>query len=96
MRDNGAQTASATFGLTIVARLVITTTSLPNGIVGNSYAATLTASGGATPATMSVTGLPPGLSFSQALPTPIANCAQFPTGFVPFTSVAYVSAPNAA
>ena len=44
--------------------LVITTTSLPSGTVGEPYSATLAASGGGTPYRWSATGLPGGLTLN--------------------------------
>jgi len=43
----------------------ITTTTLPDAMEGVSYSATIEATGGATPYTWSVSGLPSGLSWSQ-------------------------------
>jgi len=48
------------------AALTITTTSLSNGIVGSSYSASITGSGGTTPYTYSASGLPSGLSISSS------------------------------
>ena len=58
-------TAYATLSITINV-LTITTTSLPTGNVGTSYTATLTATGGTTPYTWSISqgSLPPGLSLA--------------------------------
>jgi len=69
--DSGSpvQTASVNLTLTVVtAPLVISTTSLPNGIVGVAYSATLVARGGATPFIWSLTAgtLPTGLSLNPA------------------------------
>ena len=44
---------------------VISTTSLPNGVVGGSYSATVIAAGGTAPYTWSATGLPAGLSINS-------------------------------
>jgi large repetitive protein len=44
----------------------VTTTSLPNATVGQSYSATLAASGGVTPYTWSETGLPAGLTLNSS------------------------------
>ena len=62
------QTSSRTLSITIATSLQITTTSLPNGVVGNSYAATLTASGGLTPYTWALISgaLPSGLTLSAS------------------------------
>jgi len=64
--DTSQQTATAQFALTIIPKLVITTTALPPVIVGASYNVTLTATGGVTPYTWSVTGLPAGLSLNAS------------------------------
>ncbi len=48
------------------ATLAITTTSLQNGIVGQSYSQTVTASGGITPYSFSAKGLPPNLTMSTS------------------------------
>jgi hypothetical protein len=63
------QTASASLAITIhpaPAALVVTTTSLPNAVVGAPYAATLAAGGGAQPYAWSLTGgfLPPGVTLA--------------------------------
>jgi hypothetical protein len=59
-------TATANLTLTVIAPPSITTTSLPGGVVGASYNATLNASGGTTPYTWSATGLPAGLSIDPS------------------------------
>jgi len=65
-----AQTASVSLTLTTTntPALTITSTSLPSGQVGVAYSATLTATGGTTPYTWSLTGgaLPAGLSLNTA------------------------------
>jgi hypothetical protein len=78
--SGGAQSASATLPLTVVAGLRVTTTSLPNGQVGVAYSTTLTATGGSTPYSWSLSGgaLPAGLNISSAgvisgTPTATAN-----------------------
>ncbi|RKY12649.1 MAG: hypothetical protein DRP82_06490, partial [Planctomycetota bacterium] len=55
------------FDLTVkpAGSLAITTTSLPNATEGVSYSATIEATGGTTPYTWTVSGLPSGLSWSQ-------------------------------
>jgi hypothetical protein len=62
--------ATASFVLTIAAPpLVIVTTSLPNGQVGQAYSAQLEASGGTAPYTWSLqsgSSLPTGLTLSPA------------------------------
>ena len=62
-----AQTATTILTLTILpVQLSITTSSLPNGVGGNPYSATMVASGGTTPYTWTATGLPPGLVMTSA------------------------------
>ncbi|MGD1078804.1 MAG: N,N-dimethylformamidase beta subunit family domain-containing protein [Candidatus Sulfotelmatobacter sp.] len=66
----GGETAiSGSAGLTVQATpLVIATTTLPSGLEGQAYVATLVASGGTAPYTWSIannTSLPPGLSLSS-------------------------------
>jgi Putative Ig domain len=77
-----AQNKSVSLTLTIApVTLAITTSSLPNGQVGTAYSATLTATGGTTPYTWSLTSgiLPAGLSLNGATgaitgtPTAVAN-----------------------
>jgi hypothetical protein len=69
---NPAQTSTAVLSLTIAGStptpLSITTASLPNGLVGVAYSATLTATGGATPYMWSLTSgtLPAGLSLNAS------------------------------
>jgi hypothetical protein len=66
---NPAQTKSIALPLTIApATLTITTASLPNGQVGTSYSATLTATGGTPPYAWALTSgaLPAGLTFSAS------------------------------
>lgn len=62
------QTVTANLSITIGAGLTITTASLPGGVVGDSYSATVLASGGTTPYTFTTIGgsLPTGLSLSTA------------------------------
>jgi hypothetical protein len=61
--DSKGATANGTFGITIVpADLAIVTASLPDGVVGIAYSASLTASGGVPPYSWTVTGLPDGLT----------------------------------
>ena len=57
--------------LTIASALTITTTSLPNGLEGTSYTATLAATGGTTPYswTQNSGSLPTGLSFNASTAT---------------------------
>jgi uncharacterized repeat protein (TIGR03803 family) len=62
-------TASASFEMTVLVPLKITTVSLPDGRVGTSYLQTLAASGGTPPYTWRLSGaavLPKGLSLSAA------------------------------
>jgi hypothetical protein len=67
--DADFQTASATFTLSVVNELLITTSSLPNGVHGNPYNASLAGSGGKTPYAWSLNGgtvLPAGLVLDAA------------------------------
>jgi hypothetical protein len=72
--DSGSPAQSQTVNLTLTIgasappALAITTTSLPAGVVGAAYAATLAASGGTTPYTWSLTSgtLPAGLSLNTS------------------------------
>src|SRR6202041_2536983 len=67
LTDSSGQTANASLALLIVARLVITTASLPNGRINTAYpATTLAASGGITPYTWTATGLPTGITLNAA------------------------------
>ena len=61
--DSKGVTGKGTFGITIApADLTIVTASLPDGVVGVAYSASLTASGGLPPYTWTVGGLPDGLT----------------------------------
>ncbi len=66
--DSGTppQTAKQPLTITIIPKLVITTTTLPNGLVSTAYSATLGSSGGAGTITWSVSSgsLPAGLALS--------------------------------
>jgi hypothetical protein len=66
--DSGspAQTASATFSITIANKLSIVTASLPNGVVNASYSAPVAAVGGVGTLTWSASGLPSGLSINAS------------------------------
>src|SRR5262245_48187999 len=67
--DNGVQTASKTFSITITPELSIDTSSpLPSGAIGIPYSLNLAASGGIPPYTWSVNSgtLPAGLTLSAA------------------------------
>uniref|UniRef100_Q01TD0 Ig family protein n=1 Tax=Solibacter usitatus (strain Ellin6076) TaxID=234267 RepID=Q01TD0_SOLUE len=82
-----AQTASANLTLTIGATLTITTTSLPNGVVGTFYSLTLAASGGTGTYNWQLTSgaLPAGISLNpntgQLLGTPTAPVTATPLSF---------------
>jgi hypothetical protein len=73
--------------------LVISTTSLPDGILGLAYSATLTASGGITPYSWSIaSGLPPGLMLNSGAITGTPTTA----GSYSFTvQVSDATIPNA-
>ncbi len=88
--DSGTpqQNAPKTLAITIApATLAITTTSLPNGQVGVAYSTTLTATGGTTPFTWSITSgtLPAGLSLNASTGaitgTPTAAVSSTPLTF---------------
>ena len=65
--DSKGATANATFPITIApADLSVVTTSLPDGVVGVAYTASLSASGGTPPYVWTVTGLPDGLTATAA------------------------------
>ncbi len=65
--DSAGASATKAFTVTVTTLpLNITTTGLPNGVVGTAYTAMLAASGGAPAYTWSATGLPAGLSISAA------------------------------
>ena len=61
-----ANTASRALTLHVNPLLQITTTALPEGAVGSLYSASLTASGGVSPYSWSASGLPAGLTCSEA------------------------------
>ncbi len=79
--SNPAQSTSATLSVTFnTASLSVTSTSLPNGLVGSAYSVSLTATGGTPPLTWTLTSgsLPNGLNFDAAgtingTPTATAN-----------------------
>ncbi|MGA7822989.1 MAG: putative Ig domain-containing protein [Steroidobacteraceae bacterium] len=66
--ETPAKSQTATLPLTVIAPLVISTTSLANGQVATAYSATLTATGGTSPYAWSITSgsLPAGLSLSSS------------------------------
>ncbi len=65
--DFAGTRATKTYAVTIAGpSLTVTTTSLPAGVVGTAYSASLSASGGVQPYTWTATGLPAGLSVSAA------------------------------
>ncbi len=69
--DATGATASLTFSIAVSAppALTITTTSLAAGTAYTAYSASVTATGGVTPYTWTVTGLPSGLTLSSATPS---------------------------
>ena len=62
--DGSSAPASLAVSVTVFGALEITTTSLPNGIVGVAYSQTLAAKGGSGTVAWSASGLPNGLSLS--------------------------------
>ena len=63
-----AKTATANLSITVNPAVMVTTTSLPAGVIGTAYSQTLAATGGVTPYTWAVTTgtLPAGLSLNAA------------------------------
>ncbi|MGB6872795.1 MAG: C1 family peptidase [Dehalococcoidia bacterium] len=75
-----ANTDSTDLALKVYPALEITTTTLPEGKVGDAYSATLEATGGKTPYSWNAVGLPPGLTCSAAgviSGTPVAEAGSF-------------------
>jgi hypothetical protein len=66
--DGAASTATAVLSIVVTAPLTIGTASLPSGLVGTAYSATLAATGGTSPYTWSIAAgtLPAGLSLNAA------------------------------
>jgi hypothetical protein len=64
--DSWNNTLNFNDSLLILARLTITTASLPAGSVQHGYSTTVTASGGVTPYTWSASGLPNGLGINSS------------------------------
>ena len=65
--DSKNLSGTGNFAITIApADLIIVTPSLPDGVVGTSYSATLAAAGGIPPYTWTVTGLPDGVTANGA------------------------------
>jgi hypothetical protein len=66
--ETPAKTQAATLTLTVIAPLVISTTSLADGQVGTAYSATLSATGGTSPYVWSIASgsLPAGLALSSS------------------------------
>jgi alpha-tubulin suppressor-like RCC1 family protein len=69
LTDANAETATKTVSFTVTAALSITTASLPDGIVGTAYTATLTATGGTPDYTWTASGLPDGLTINETTGT---------------------------
>jgi hypothetical protein len=68
--DSKGQTATINFSISVsgavVALAVSTASPLPGGTAGTAYSTTITATGGTTPYTWSVSGLPQGLTYSTS------------------------------
>jgi 6-phosphogluconolactonase (cycloisomerase 2 family) len=65
LSDSSAQTASATFTLTVAPPLIVVPSTLPSGVVGVPYSQQVSANGGTAPVTLLLTGtLPTNLSFN--------------------------------
>src|SRR4029077_1287999 len=70
--DSQHHTANLSFVIMLAppaALTVVTTSPLSGGTAGSSYSSTVTASGGTTPYSWNITGLPAGLSFTSATPS---------------------------
>ena len=66
VKDSAGVSASQSFSVTIAPPpLVITTASIPDGVVGTAYSATFLAAGGVPPYTWSASGLPAGLNLAS-------------------------------
>ena len=65
---NPVRTATKALSISVVAQLVVNTTSLPGGTVGQAYSQTLSASGGTPPYAWSLASgsLPPGLNLAAS------------------------------
>jgi hypothetical protein len=59
------QVMTANLSISIVGPLTITTSSLPGGLVGTAYTATVTAAGGTNPVTWNASNLPAGLGINS-------------------------------
>ncbi|MBI5406211.1 MAG: putative Ig domain-containing protein, partial [Nitrospirae bacterium] len=83
--DANSQIASRALSITIYSGVAITTAALPDGTVSLAYNTTLTATGGATPYTWSITlgALPPGLSLNPS--TGLINGTPTASGTYPIT-----------
>jgi len=80
-QSNPQQTATANLSVTInPATLSITTTALPNAIVGVAYTGIIAATGGVTPYKFSASGLPNGLSINASTGAVTGSAAQGTAG----------------
>ena len=81
------QVATATFTPTVYAKLVFTTTTLPNATIGTPYTGTVSFTGGAGPFTCSVSSgsLPAGLTISQTGSACVISGTPSSTGTFAFT-----------
>ncbi len=66
LHASGVNIADVVMNLTVNGPVSVATASLPNGSVGASYSATLSAVGGTSPYTWTATGLPAGLSLNSS------------------------------
>jgi len=97
VHDSLSNTAnSGSLSIAISSGLTILTTSLPNGTVGTAYSQTMTAAGGTTPYTWSISAgiLPPGLTLNTA--TGAITGTPSVAGDVSFTAEVTDSASNTA
>src|SRR6266481_812499 len=72
--DAKGLSSSVTFNITVTfPGLAISTTTLPTGTAGTAYSATATATGGVTPYSWTISGLPAGLTSASATPSAIIS-----------------------
>ncbi|MGA3187907.1 MAG: Ig domain-containing protein [Bryobacteraceae bacterium] len=79
--DSAKNTAQASLGITVVAPLTVTPTTLPSATAGTAYTQTFTASGGTKPYVFALSGsLPSGFSFAAATGTISGTASEAESG----------------